>query len=211
MKHPLLQEVAVLSDTVKHAYRRFWWSLVIRGLLALALGILILARPLDSIAALALVIAIWALFAGITEIVQSFEIKPFFKSWWMLLLSGLIGIAFGVAALYYYPGLSLAFAVTWVSLWLGLTGVMGLGLGFQQKRLGMPSAWTFVWAVVSVLAAVAALVNPPATLGAIMGLLAGFAIVSGIALLIGAFRLKALESTVSQAVRSASPSQTSPA
>jgi uncharacterized membrane protein HdeD (DUF308 family) len=200
----------VLSDTLKHAYRRFWWSLVIRGLIALALGILILARPLDSIAALALVIAIWALFAGITEIVQSFEIKPVFKSWWMLLLSGLIGVAFGVAAIYYYPTLSLAFAVTWVSLWLGLSGVMGLALGFQQKRLGMPSGWTFVWGVVCVLAAVAALVSPPATLGAIMGLIAAFAIVSGIALLIGAFRLKALESSVTQAVRSAT-SQTSPA
>jgi uncharacterized membrane protein HdeD (DUF308 family) len=215
MQSPLPQEVAVLSDTVKHAYRRFWWSLVIRGLLALALGILIIARPLDSIAALALVIAIWALFAGITELVQSFEIKPYFKQWWVLLLSGLIGIAFGAAALYYYPNLSLAFAVTWVSLWLGLTGVMGLWLGFQQKRLEMPSGWTFVWSVVSIIAAVGALVYPQVTLGAIMGLIAAFAIVSGITLLIGAFRIKSLESSVTQAVRSATtpttPSQTSPA
>jgi uncharacterized membrane protein HdeD (DUF308 family) len=55
---------------------------------------------------------------------------------------------------------------------------------------------------------VAALVNPPATLGAIMGLLAAFAIVSGVVLLIGAFRLRALEHTVTQGVRSATqPSQ----
>src|SRR5262249_16104 len=109
------KEVTMLTDTLAKEFRRFRWSLLIRGALALGIGILILVRPLDSIAALALVIAIWALFAGITEIVQSFEIRPYFKSWWMLLVSGLISAAFGVAALYYYPGLSLAFAVTWVS------------------------------------------------------------------------------------------------
>jgi len=198
----------VLSDTLKQNYRRFWWSLVIRGLLALALGVLILARPFDSIAAFALVIAIWALFAGITEIVHSFEIKPYFGGWWMMLVSGLIGVVFGIAALYYYPTLSLAFAVTWVSLWLGFTGVMGLGAAVMQRRAGLPWGWTFFFGVVSVLAAVAALVNPPATLGAIMGLLAAFAIVSGLVLLIGAFRLRSLQNTVTQSVRSATqPSQ----
>src|SRR5262249_34873485 len=111
--------------------------------------------------------------------------------------------------LYYYPNLSLAFAVTWVSLWLGFTGVMGLALGFQQKRLGMSSAWTFIFGVVGIIAAVAALMNPPATLAAVMGLISGFALLSGIALLIGAFRLKSLESSVAQAVRPTT--QTSPA
>jgi len=201
----------VLTDTFKQFHRRLWWSLVIRGALALALGVLILVKPLDSIAALALVIAIWALFAGITEIVNSFEIKPFFRSWWILLVSGVIGVAFGIAAIYYYPTLSLAFAVTWVSLWLGLTGIMGISAGVMQKRAGMPSGWTFVFGVVSILASVAALANPPATLGAIMGLLAAFAIVSGIALLIGAMRLKSLENDVRQAVSHASPSPASPA
>lgn len=202
----------MLSDTLKQAYRRFWWSLVIRGLLALALGVLILARPFDSISAFALVIAIWALFAGITEIVHSFELKPYFGSWWMLLVSGLIGVVFGIAALYYYPTLSLAFAVAWVSLWLGFTGVMAISVGVMQKRAGLPSGWTFAGGVVSIVAAVAALVYPPLTLGAIMGLIAGFAIVSGLALLIGAIRLRSLEHSVTQSVRSATqPSQPSPA
>ena len=37
-----------------------------------------------------------------------------------------------------------------------------------------------------------ALLSPPATLAAIMGLIAGFAIVTGIALLVGAFKLQSL-------------------
>jgi len=195
----------MLTDTVRQTIKRGWWSLVIRGSLALALGILIFAKPFDSIAAFALVIAIWALFSGITEIVYSFELRPILSSWWMLLLAGLISAAFGVAALYYYPGLSLAFAITWVSFWLGLSGILAVAISLQQKKAGMPWGWVFTWGLVCLVASIAAWLSPPATLGAIMGLIAGYAIVSGIVLLIAAFRLKALEHDVQQAVRQPSP------
>src|SRR5262245_37601014 len=192
-------------DTVKQAVHRAWWSLVIRGLFAVALGVLILVKPFDSIAAFALVIAIWALFAGITEIVHAFDLRPFFRYWWMLLLGGLISTAFGVAAFYYYPLLSLAFALTWFSLWLALSGIAGIAVAIQQKRMGLQWGWVFTWGVVSVVASVAAWVYPPATLGAIMGLIAGFAIISGVALLVGAFYFRSIEHDVKQAVREPKP------
>jgi uncharacterized membrane protein HdeD (DUF308 family) len=195
----------VLTDTIRQTLHRGWWSLVIRGALALALGILIFVKPFDSIAAFALVIAIWALFSGITEIVYSFELKPVLSSWWMLLLAGLISAAFGVAALYYYPGLSLAFAITWVSFWLGLSGILGIAVSLQQKKAGMPWGWVFAWGLVALVASIAAWVSPPATLGAIMGLIAGYAIVSGIVLLVAAFRLKSMAHDIKQAVRQPSP------
>ncbi len=54
---------SVLGD-LKSVYHRTWWALMLRGVLGLVVGIYILARPLDSVAAFALVIAFWALFAG---------------------------------------------------------------------------------------------------------------------------------------------------
>jgi uncharacterized membrane protein HdeD (DUF308 family) len=188
------------TDTVKQAVRRAWWALVIRGVLALALGILILVKPFESVAAFALVIAIWALVGGITEIVHAIDLKPFFSSWGVLLVSGLVSAGFGVAALYYYPGLSLAFAITWASFWLALTGVLGIYLSLQQKKLGLQWGWVFTWGILSLAASVACWVSPPATLGAIMGLIAGFAIVSGVVLLVGAFRLRSIEESARQAV-----------
>jgi len=197
--------MATATETLKQAYHRSWWALVIRGALALALGIFILARPADSVAALALVIAIWALIGGITEIVHSIDIKPVFSSWWVLLLSGLISAAFGVAALYYYPTLSLAFAITWTSFWLAFTGIMGIAVAMQLKRAGLSWGWVFTFGVVSLLASIACWVSPPATLGAIIGLIAGFAIVSGVVLLIGAFKIKSMEHDVTHAVRQPTP------
>src|SRR6266581_3697121 len=54
---------AVLDD-LKGVYNRTWWAILLRGLLALTVGVFIFARPLDSVAAFALVIAWWALFSG---------------------------------------------------------------------------------------------------------------------------------------------------
>ena len=35
-----------LLDDLKRLYRRTWWALVLRGMLALAVGVFVLARPL---------------------------------------------------------------------------------------------------------------------------------------------------------------------
>ncbi|HTQ09174.1 MAG TPA: DUF308 domain-containing protein [Fimbriimonadaceae bacterium] len=190
----------MVSESVQNAFQRGWWALVIRGLLAIALGILILARPLDSVAAFALVIAIWAIFRGITEIVYSIDLRHVFNSWWVILLGGLVSVGFGVAALYYYPGLSLAFAVTWTSFWLLFSGIFGVAAAVTEYRLGLSWGWTLVWGLVGIAAAVLALMSPPTTLAAIMGLIAGFALVSGTVLLIGAFRIRSAVGEIRQSV-----------
>jgi uncharacterized membrane protein HdeD (DUF308 family) len=191
------------SDVIQSAYRRAWWALTLRGLLALALGVFILWRPMDSIASFALVIAIWALFSGIVQIVHAFDLRNLFQQWWLLLLSGLVSAVFGVAALYYYPGLSLAFAVVWVAWWLFLTGGLAIYVAIVERRLGVSWGWTLTLGIVSIIAGVFAFMSPPATLAAIMGLIAGFAIVTGVVLLIGAFKLTSAKHEVTNAMRSA--------
>src|SRR6266571_1708622 len=86
---------AVLND-LKGVYNRTWWAILLRGLLALTVGVFIFARPLDSVAAFALVIAWWALFSGFVNIVHAFQLKPVMSHWWVLLLSGLVGVGFGL-------------------------------------------------------------------------------------------------------------------
>ena len=183
---------ATMLDDLKRVYRRTWWALMLRGLLGLAVGVFIIARPLDSVAAFALVIAFWALFTGIVDIVHAFELKSVMQHWWVVLLVGLVSAGFGVAALIYYPGLSLSFAVVLVAWWLLLTGILGIYAGVQQKKLGVQWGWTVAFGVLSLLAGVFAVMAPPATLAAIMGLIAGFAIVSGIALIFGAFKMRSV-------------------
>jgi uncharacterized membrane protein HdeD (DUF308 family) len=192
-----------MSGVIHDAYRRAWWALLLRGIFALAIGIFILWRPFDSVAAFALVIAWWALFTGVIQVVHSFELRSVYGHWWVLLLSGVIGIVFGIAAFQNYPGLSLAFAVVWVAWWLLLSGAIALYLAFAERRLGLSWGWTLAFGLVCVAAGVFALMSPPATLAAIMGLIAFFAIVSGVVHLIGAFTLSRAKSNVSDRLHGA--------
>ena len=196
------------SNPIQSAYQRFWWALVLRGVLAVGVGILILWRPMDSIAALALVIALWALFSGIVQIVHAFDLRSLYDKWWVLLLGGLVSTGFGGAALYYYPNLSLAFAVVWFAWWLLITGAIAIYAAVQERRLNLSWGWTLAFGIVSVIAGVLAAMNPPTTVAAIMGLIAGFAIVSGGALLVAAYRVSSAKQDITSAVRSATKPET---
>src|SRR2546427_1531724 len=103
------------------------------------------------------------MFSGLVNIVHALQLKPVMPHWWVLLLSGLIGVAFGIAALVYYPILSLSFAVVWAAWWLMFTGILGIYAAFQERKLGVSSGWHMAFGVLSVLASVFALLSPPAT------------------------------------------------
>jgi uncharacterized membrane protein HdeD (DUF308 family) len=181
-----------VTDELKRHYHLTWWALMLRGLLGIAVGVFIFLRPLDSIVAFALVIAFWALFLGIVDIVHAFQLRPALPHWWVVLVGGLVGVGFGIAALMYYPLLALTFAVVWVAWWLLVTGLFGLYAAYRMKRLGLDWVWPAVFGVLGVVAGVIALFVPDITLVAIMGLIAGFALVGGIVQIVGALRLHSL-------------------
>jgi len=193
------------SDLVQHMYGRARWALLLRGLLALAVGVLIIARPMDSVAAFALLIAFWSIFIGISQTVDSIEARALLPHWWVFLLGGIISLAFGIAALYYYPGLSLTFAVVWVSYWLILTGAVGVYAAIMERRMGAPWGWTLTFGIIAVIAGIYAFAVPPATLVAIMGLISGFAIVWGVALLAAFFWLGSAKAKVTSDIAAARP------
>jgi uncharacterized membrane protein HdeD (DUF308 family) len=190
----------MIADNMKAAYNRTKWGIALRGVFAILIGFVILARPMASVAALALVVALWSLIEGVSEIMHGFELRAMVQHWWVLLLAGVVSVLFGIAALYYYPGLSLAFIVIWAAWWLITTGVIGAYVAFMERGAGISWGWTLIWAVVSIAAGLLALMYPGATLGSILGVLAAFAIISGVVRLVIAFRLQSLQSDVRRSV-----------
>lgn len=182
-----------LADRIKSLTAEVRRTLVLRGILALALGIFILARPRESVAAFALVIAFWALIDGIVMAVNSFRVRPYAQHWWVALLGGIVGIAFGVLALMNYPGLSLAFAVVWCAVWLVTIGVLGTYIATRERHLGLKSGWTMAFGILAIITGALAAFYPGATLAALMGIIAAFGIVAGITMLVGASRIRSFE------------------
>lgn len=189
---------SVTSD-IKSLYTHAKWGLLIRGLFGIALGIFIILRPFDSIAALALVIAIWALGDGIVNIVHAFDLRGVVDHWWAMLLSGIISVGFGIAALYYYPVLSLTFAVIWTSMWLIMGGLIGIYVAMQERSMGVSWGWTLTFSIVAILAGVVAVLRPGITLASLISVIATFGILGGIALIVGAGRMQSFETQFGRA------------
>ena len=65
----------------------------------------------------------------------------------------------------------------------------------------MPWGWTMAFAVVGIFAGILAFVFPHITLVSLMGVLAGFGIVGGVAMLVGAAKLSSIKDAAERAVQ----------
>jgi uncharacterized membrane protein HdeD (DUF308 family) len=188
-----------MTTEIKSLYTAAKWGLLIRGLFGIALGIFIILRPAESIAAFALVIAIWALGDGIVSCVRAFDLRGIVEHWWAMLLSGIISVGFGIAALYYYPVLSLTFAVYWTSLWLLMAGLVGIYVSVQERNMGVSWGWTLTFSIIAIVGGVFAVLLPGITLASLISLIATFGIVGGIALVMGAGKMQSVETQFARA------------
>jgi uncharacterized membrane protein HdeD (DUF308 family) len=111
---------------------RFGWYLF-EGLISLAAGVLTFMYPGMTATVLLYVIAAWAIVTGIIEIAAAIELRRAVTGEWMLALSGVLSIVFGLL-LFRHPG-SGALAVVWlIGLYAVVFGVLLIGLGVKLHR-----------------------------------------------------------------------------
>ncbi len=190
----------MIANEISSLYHQAKWAVLLRGLLSLIVGILIFARPLESVAALALIIALWSITDGLVNIVRAFALRGVMPHWAMLLLGGLVSVAFGIAALYYYPALSLTFAVVWTSFWLITLGIVAVYVALTERRVGVSWGWTMAFGILAIVGGAIAFVYPAVTLVSLLGVLSAYGIIGGILLLVGAGKMQSLESDVKHGV-----------
>ena len=109
-----------------------WW-LVIVGLLGIAAGIVTFMMP--GITALLLIIFIgaWALVHGIFEIIGAIQFRKEIDNEWMLILSGVVSVLFGLIVLI-APGAG-ALGLVWVIAAYSIVfGISFVALAFRLKN-----------------------------------------------------------------------------
>jgi uncharacterized membrane protein HdeD (DUF308 family) len=67
--------LAIVGSFVARSFLPNWWLLLIVGLLEIPLGVLALANPGATLAALITVAGLWAVAIGVMRIVLTFEVK----------------------------------------------------------------------------------------------------------------------------------------
>ncbi len=113
---------------------RAWHWIVLRGVFAVLFGIFAFIWPGMTALVLLLFIASWAVLMGIFEIAAAIRLRKHIENEWLLGLSGLVSILFGVL-MFLQPGAG-ALAVIWlIGSFAIFFGILLIALGFRLKGL----------------------------------------------------------------------------
>jgi uncharacterized membrane protein HdeD (DUF308 family) len=109
-----------------------WWLLLLLGLVAVAAGGIAVFHPLITAFVLVLLMGANALVTGVLDIVIAIRLRKELRGEWMLILAGIVSIAFGILV-FLFPGAG-ALALVWlVSFYAIFTGVLLLTLAFKLR------------------------------------------------------------------------------
>lgn len=113
---------------------RYWWMPALRGVIAIAFGVLALALPAITLLWLVALFAAYALFGGVLELVIAIRLRRRIHGELLMVGSGLASIVFGTIVFLYPLGAG-ALALVWlVGFYAIATGVLPLALALRVRR-----------------------------------------------------------------------------
>lgn len=172
---------------------RWWWTFVVRGLLAIAFGVLAFLSPGWGIAILVGLFAAWAIIDGVSGLLAGIRTRGQDRSWWLEVLEGLAGIAAGVAALVLPPEIVTTALVLVIAAWSVVTGVIEIALAIRLRRVIEGEIWMALAGVASVLFGILIVVFPAAGALSVVWLIGAFAIAFGVFAIGLGWRLRGIQ------------------
>jgi uncharacterized membrane protein HdeD (DUF308 family) len=171
---------------------RWWWTFILRGVLAIAFGVLAFLSPRLGIGVLVGLFAAWALIDGATGLWEGIRSRGRDRNWWLAVLEGIVGVAAGVLALL-FPVFAAEALVYIIAAWAIVTGLFEIvaAVGMREQIRG--EFWLGLAGVASVLYGVVLFLFPAAGALAIVWLIGGFAIAFGAFLLVLGWRLRRID------------------
>jgi uncharacterized membrane protein HdeD (DUF308 family) len=181
-----------------------WWVFALRGVLAFIFGVAAMFMPAAAVLAMTIVFGAYALVDGALFVVAGIRKARQGRRWWTLVFTGALGIAAGLIALI-APHVAtfalMAFLWTLLGLWAVSTGILEVIAAVRLRR-EIRGEWLLALdGILSVLLGAAVpilLVLYPLAGMVALGLMIGaYALVSGIVLLVLAYKLRNCANEVS--------------
>jgi uncharacterized membrane protein HdeD (DUF308 family) len=108
------------------------WATAVQGIVGIAAGILSLFWPAVTALVLVIFIGAWAIVTGIFELIAAVRLRTIIQGEWMLALSAVLSIAFGVLV-FAFPGAG-AVGISWVlGAYSAAAGIILIMLGVRLR------------------------------------------------------------------------------
>lgn len=182
--------------------KALWWMVLIRGILAIAFGILALVFPDATLLALAILFAAYSIVEGVANIVHAIRGRARLRAWGWLLAQGIISVLAGIAvALFPVLGafVGALFVIYMIAFWSIFTGVAGIPAAGAMADGGR-KVWAYIAAVLSILFGIALVIiatfSPAAAISALVLVIGIYAIVFGAMLIVVAIMARSAANKV---------------
>jgi uncharacterized membrane protein HdeD (DUF308 family) len=170
--------VTAVDGVPRPGIARWWWTFVVRGVIAIAFGLLAFFAPGWGIAVLIALFAAWAIIDGVSSLVTGWRTRGVDRSWWLEILEGLVGVGAGVIAIA-VPDFATTALVLIIGAWSILTGVIEIVLAIRLRRVIRGEVWMGLAGIASILFGLLLLVFPAAGALSLVWLIGAFAIAFG--------------------------------
>ena len=179
------------STDLAAALSRNWWLLLLRGVIAIVFAVLTWMQPGIALAALVLVFGIYVLADGILGIWAAFSGRQENRHWWVLLLWGLVSVAVGVLT-FVNPAITGLVLLMYIAGWAIITGVLQIAAAVRLRK-EIEGEWLLgLSGLASVVFGVLLVWNPGAGALAVLWLIAAYAFVFGVLLVLLSLRVRKL-------------------
>jgi uncharacterized membrane protein HdeD (DUF308 family) len=164
-------------------------ALLVRGVLAIAFGLLIAALPSATVFVVVVMFGVFAIIDGITSVAHYFY-DPAGRSRWTV-AGGFISIAAGILAIA-WPGITAAAIGVLIGLWALVLGLSQIVLSLAAREFVRGWGIWFLTGLLTTVFGIFVLVNPGLGFLGLVGMLAAFAIVTGLLLIASGIGLRKL-------------------
>jgi uncharacterized membrane protein HdeD (DUF308 family) len=186
--------VATSLDLIA-ALARNWWLVALRGALAILFAIMAFAWPGLTLEVLVLLFGSYALVDGVFAVASTINAIRNNGRWWPLLVEALLGIAIGVFTLIRPDVVGLALLYV-IAAWAITTGIFEIIAAIELRKMIEGELMLIVAGALSVVFGVLLVINPAAGALTVVWLIAVYALVFGVLLLILGFRLRTMKNEV---------------
>jgi len=168
---------------------RYWWMTLLRGVLWILFGVVVFVRPDISLVTLTLTFGAFAFVDGVLNVWNAISGREDSDNWWLLLLAGLAGIVIGILTFKDPAATALALQF-YIALWAVAVGLLQLVAAVWLRKEIEGEFWLALSGIASIAFGVLVVARPAAGALAILWLIAGYAIVFGVMLIVFAFTVR---------------------
>ena len=169
---------------------RNWWLLEIRGVAAIAFGLLAFLWPSLTLLVLVTLFAAYLLIDGVTLLVALVRGEPGTRGHgWAIAIMGVLGIGVGIATIV-WPAITALTLLYLIAFWAVTLGAVQVVAAFRLRREIAGELWLITGGALTILFGLFLAVFPGSGLLSLVWIAGAWAIVFGITSLVLAWRLR---------------------